>query len=231
MAHAGVTSRPPRAQLDSAGQLKRPLGNVAPSPEGQPVTALARTLVYSHEGVQAAFVDELESGQIDDQAHRANRLCIELAVEQRGGGSIKRAAQPDDQRVWAPLPANDELRWSAPSRRGAVYRTAVSRYALVLQVHAAPGVGPIYETVTGGWSDSNSVSSMVSSDVAARPDADQGRLLLRSAIWQGHSEPWSTQTPPIDGPNLCNLRLTEKLPWRWLDCCVKRIAEEFSVRN
>jgi hypothetical protein len=192
MAHAGVTSRPPRAQLDCAGQLKRPLGNVAPSPEGQPVTALARTLVYSHEGVQAAFVDELESGQIDDQAHRANRLCIELAVEQRGGGSIKRAAQPDDQRVWAPLPGNDELRC-------AVHRTAVSRYALVLVVHAAPGVGPIYETVARGWSDSKSVSSMVSSDVAARPDADQGSLLLRSAIWQGHSEPWSTQRRQLMG--------------------------------
>ena len=53
MARACVTRRPARTQLDGGSQLKRPLGDMGPVAEGQPVTVLAGTLVDSHEGVQA----------------------------------------------------------------------------------------------------------------------------------------------------------------------------------
>jgi hypothetical protein len=44
------------------------------------------------EGLQAGGVDELKSGEIDDEPLRAGRVCIDLAVDHRCGRSVKRAA-------------------------------------------------------------------------------------------------------------------------------------------
>jgi hypothetical protein len=53
MTRARATRRPPRTQLDGAGQLKRPPGDTGPVAERQPVTAPACAAVDTHQGVEA----------------------------------------------------------------------------------------------------------------------------------------------------------------------------------
>jgi hypothetical protein len=100
--------RRPRTQLDVARELERALGHMESLPEGEPLIALGRASMGSHERLQPDGVDELEPGQIDDQTGRLACLGIELTVEQSGGGSVELAAQPQDQHVRAALPADRE---------------------------------------------------------------------------------------------------------------------------
>ena len=103
------TRCPLGTELDGADQLQWPPGDVLPVPEGQPVTPHGRAAQDTREGVQAARVDELESGEIDDDRRRADRSWIELAVENRSCYSVKRATEPDDQRLASASPDNHEL--------------------------------------------------------------------------------------------------------------------------
>jgi len=95
--------RPPRrplgTELGGADQPARLLGDVLPVAERQPVTALGGAAVDAREGVEAGGVDECKSGEIDDETHLFRHSRIELAVEHGCGCSVKRAAEPDDQRL------------------------------------------------------------------------------------------------------------------------------------
>ncbi len=59
--------------------------------------------------LQAGGVDEIKSGQIDDQAHIADRMRIKLAIKQRGGRLVKDPCEPHDRRRSPILPANRQL--------------------------------------------------------------------------------------------------------------------------
>jgi hypothetical protein len=83
------TRRARGTELDGADQPQWPLGDVLPMPKGQPVTPLGRAAQDAREGVQAGGVDEIES---------ENRSCY----------SVKRAAEPDDQRPSSASPGNHE---------------------------------------------------------------------------------------------------------------------------
>jgi hypothetical protein len=78
-------------------------------PEGHSVTPLGRPAQDARKGVHATGVDELESGEIDDERRGADRSRIELAVESHSCYSVKRAAEPDDQRLAPASPGNDKL--------------------------------------------------------------------------------------------------------------------------
>jgi hypothetical protein len=106
----------PGTQLDVAGELERALAHMESFPEREPLLALGRAFMGSHERLQPDRVNELEPGQIDDQTGRLTGLRIELPVEQSGGGSVELPAQPQDQHVRAALPADRERAGGAASR-------------------------------------------------------------------------------------------------------------------
>jgi hypothetical protein len=105
----GAARRPSGPQLDDAGQLERALGDLGPVPKRQPATAFTLQLMESHQGVQAGQVNELKLGDIDDHRHLMQQLGVELAVKQRCGGVIKRAPEPQAQRVCPALAADRQL--------------------------------------------------------------------------------------------------------------------------
>jgi hypothetical protein len=109
LADACCSCRKPRTQSDSPGELYRPLSNLPAVAKREPVTPLTGTPVNAHEGVQASRVDELKSGQIDDQMHHADRLRVKLTIKQRDRCLVKLTAQPHDQHPVLPFPANREL--------------------------------------------------------------------------------------------------------------------------
>src|ERR1700689_3524829 len=80
--------RPLRTQLDSTDQPTRPLGDVLPVPEGQPLTPFGRAAVEAHEGVEAGGIDQLKSGEIDDEPDRVDRSRVKLALEHGCGRSV-----------------------------------------------------------------------------------------------------------------------------------------------
>jgi hypothetical protein len=90
------------------------LSYVLPMLEGQPVTPLGRALVNARERVQARGIDELKAGEIDDERGCAERPFIELGLEHRPCATVKRAAEPYDERLPPAPRANHEL----PRRRG-----------------------------------------------------------------------------------------------------------------
>jgi hypothetical protein len=100
--------RPLSTQLGSADQPTRPLGDVLPVPEGQPLTPFGRAAVHAHEDVQAVGIDERKSGEIDDEPDRVDRSRVKLALEPWCSRSVKRTGQPDDRHVWLTLPAHDQ---------------------------------------------------------------------------------------------------------------------------
>jgi hypothetical protein len=100
--------RPLRTQLDRTDQPTRPQGDVLPVTEGEPLTPFGRAAVDAYEGVQARGIDELKSGEIDDEPDRVDRSRAKLALEHGCGRSVKRAGQPDDRRGLPTLPANDQ---------------------------------------------------------------------------------------------------------------------------
>ena len=77
-------------------------------PERRPLIVLPGPSLGSHERVKPTEVDELEASDIDDHVRRVSRLLIKLTVKQNRGGSIERAAQPDDQHVRQALGADGE---------------------------------------------------------------------------------------------------------------------------
>jgi hypothetical protein len=137
--------------LDVAGEFERALAHMESLPEGEPLIALGRASMGSHERLQPDGVDELEPGQIDDQTGRLACLGIELTVEQSGGGSVELAAQPQDQHVRAALPADRERTGRAPLWfPGHRELAAVLHDPSVLLVHACSKYRSVHETVTGG---------------------------------------------------------------------------------
>jgi hypothetical protein len=112
--HVPAARRRPRTQLDVAGELEGALGHVESLPEGEPLIALGRASMGSHERLQPDRVDELEPGQIDDHTGRLACLRIQLTVEQNRGGSVQFAAQPQDQHVRTALGADGERPGRAP---------------------------------------------------------------------------------------------------------------------
>ena len=84
---AGRTGTPP----SGSGELNRALRDVRPVAKRQLLTACGGAPVDADERVQAGWVDQHESGQIDDQAHLTDRSSIKLVIEQRDGRAIKRA--------------------------------------------------------------------------------------------------------------------------------------------
>jgi hypothetical protein len=190
-----VTRRQLRTQLGSADQSERPLGDVLPVPERRAAPLLGQAAMDACQGVQTELVDELKSGEIDDQTRRAGCSRLEFAVERRFGCSVKPPAEPHDLRLSAALPTNHQLprrdgsasvadhgldTCQAPegrlasherercshkpkrpvgSRDGLTGCAAVWLYARVGEVHAAPAVGSVSETVTGGRGDSTQLAS------------------------------------------------------------------------
>jgi hypothetical protein len=123
--------------LGVAGELEQALCHTGSLPDGQPLIVLRRASMCSHERVQSARVHELEPGQIDDQTRHAARLRIKLTVKQTRGGSIERAAQPQDQHVRAALPTDGEPadgRLSGFSDHGSP--TGIRRDRCVFLLHA-----------------------------------------------------------------------------------------------
>jgi len=108
-ARARRTWRPLRTQLDSTDQPTRPLGDVLPVPKGQPLIPFGRAAMDAHERVQARRINELKSGQIDNQPDRADRSRAKLTVEHRSGRSVKHASQPDDRHGSPMLPSHYQL--------------------------------------------------------------------------------------------------------------------------
>ena len=85
IAQARVTRCPLRTQLSRADQPKRPLDDVLPIAEGQPVPPLGRGPVHAHQGLQPGGVDQLNCGEIDDQSARRRRWPGRRGVARRSG--------------------------------------------------------------------------------------------------------------------------------------------------
>jgi hypothetical protein len=100
--------RPLRTQLGSTDQPTRPLGDVLPVPEGQPLAPYGRPAVNAHQDVQAVGIDQRESGEIDDESDRVDRSRVKLALEPGCSRSVKRAGQPDDRHASPTRPAHDQ---------------------------------------------------------------------------------------------------------------------------
>jgi hypothetical protein len=66
--------------------------------EAQPTTPFSGAPVDALERVQSGGVDELQGGEIDNEAHRSRRARFEVTVEQGRGRSVKRTGKPDDRR-------------------------------------------------------------------------------------------------------------------------------------
>jgi len=56
------------------------LGVVLPVSEAQALATVGRGAVDAFEGLQATGVDEFKFGEIDNETHRAGRVCVNLAV-------------------------------------------------------------------------------------------------------------------------------------------------------
>jgi hypothetical protein len=115
IAQARVTRCPLRTQLGRADQPKRPLDDVLPIAEGQPVPPLGRGPVHAHQGLQPGGVDQLNCGEIDDQAYRPDRSRFKLAVKRGYGHSVKRVAE--ESRTQTQDPAREHCRGARAAAR------------------------------------------------------------------------------------------------------------------